>query len=289
MQMGQLRKTSWHGKTIYSLSSGRAFAWRNARLLMNQHYQWWPSQLVPPSKHWPFRILGSTSALPLGTVFIWKLDLSDQSGLYHKTRDHLAVWPSSPNIEAERLLHTLGLADRRNIPISIKSVDPTVKVKIPTPTTPDALFRYYLEICGPISRDSILSLAQFAPNPTEKTYLTALSRDKSIYADFLSRNQLNIGRLLEISTGGDPSTTWSKLPLSYLIEILPRTQPCYYSTTSSSVLSLQPPSMTALVSTSPLPNAPTSLIHGLATNYLLALSQSLTASSRSHIPPYRSL
>ena len=106
-----------------------------------------------------------------------ELDLSDQPELHYKTGDYLAV-PTNPDIEVERLLRILGLANRRNIPISIKSVDPTVKVKVPTPTTPGALFRYYLEICGPISHDSILSLAQFAPNPTVKTYLTALSRDK---------------------------------------------------------------------------------------------------------------
>ena len=107
-----------------------------------------------------------------------ELDPSNQPELHYKTGDYLVVWPTNPDIEVERLLRILGLADRRNIPISIKSVDPTVKVKVPTPTTPGALSRYYLEICGPISHDSILSLAQFAPNPTVKTYLTALSRDK---------------------------------------------------------------------------------------------------------------
>ena len=91
----------------------------------------------------------------LSGLYSYRLDLSDQ--------------PFSSDIEVERLLRILGLVNRRNIPISIKSVDPTVKVKVPTPTTPDALFRYHLEICGPISRESILSLAQFAPNPTVKT------------------------------------------------------------------------------------------------------------------------
>lgn len=69
-----------------------------------------------------------------------------------------------------------------------------------------------------------------------------------------------------------------KLPLSYLIQILPRTQPRYHSISSSSVLSPHAPSITALDSTSPLPNAPTSPIHSLTTNYLLVLSQSLTTS-----------
>ena len=106
------------------------------------------------------------------------LDLSDQPELHYKTGDYLAVWPTNPGIEVERLLRILGLADGRNIPISIKSVDPAVKVRVPTPTTPGALFRYYLEICSPIPHDSIFGLAQFAPNPTVKTYLTVSIRDK---------------------------------------------------------------------------------------------------------------
>jgi len=60
-----------------------------------------------------------------------ELGLSDQPELHYKTGDHLAVWLKNPGIEVERLLRILGLVDRGNIPISIKSVDPTVKVKVP--------------------------------------------------------------------------------------------------------------------------------------------------------------
>ena len=60
-----------------------------------------------------------------------ELGLSDQPELHCKTGDHLAVWPMNPDIEVGRLLRILGLVDWRNIPISIKSVDPTVKVKVP--------------------------------------------------------------------------------------------------------------------------------------------------------------
>ncbi|OCK75376.1 riboflavin synthase domain-like protein [Lepidopterella palustris CBS 459.81] len=212
-----------------------------------------------------------------------ELDLNDRPELHYKTGDHLAVWPTNPDVEVERLLRALGLSERRDIPISIKSLDPTVKVQVPTPTTTSVLFRYYLEICCPVSRDTILSLAKFAPTAAAKSYLTTLGQDKTAYAAFLTHTHLNIGRLLELSTSGDPNMIWSNLPLSYLIETLPRTQPRYYSISSSSVISPRAPSITALVSTSSLPNAPTSLVHGLATNYLLALSQSLTkAGSQPH-------
>lgn len=216
------------------------------------------------------------------------LDISHESEIHYKTGDHLAVWPTNPDVEVERLLAVLGLSSRRSIPLSIKSLDAAVKVRVPTPTSAEALFRYYLEICAPVSRDTILSIAQFAPSPAAKLFLTTLGKDKTAYADFLTRTHLNLGRLLElaISTSGDssPAGAWSGLPLSYLLETLTPTQPRYYSISSSSVVSPRAPSITALVSTSPLPNAPGELVHGLTTNYLLALSQSLSTAPDAPAP-----
>ncbi|KAF2090285.1 riboflavin synthase domain-like protein [Saccharata proteae CBS 121410] len=201
------------------------------------------------------------------------LDLSEHPEINYKTGDHLAVWPTNPDAEVERLLKALGLSARSEVPISINSLDSTIKVKLPTPTTATALFRYYLEICAPISRDTMIGLAQFAPSPEAKDYLMNLGKDKPAYADFLTRNHLTVGRLLELAS---PSKAWDALPLSYIVETLPSIQPRYYSISSSSAIQPRKPSITALVSTTPLPAAPTQTIHGLTTNYLLALFQSLT-------------
>ncbi|KAF2498068.1 putative NADPH-cytochrome P450 reductase [Lophium mytilinum] len=210
-----------------------------------------------------------------------ELDINDHSELHYKTGDHLAVWPTNPDNEVERLLRVLGLSERRDVPVSVKSLDETVKVKVPTPTTLSALFRYYLEICAPISRDTMASLAQFAPNPAIKTYLSTLATSKDAYADFLTRNYLTLGRLLEAALASDSSTpsTWPTLPLSWLLETLPHTQPRYYSISSSSAISPRTPAITALVSSTPLPSDPSQSINGVTSNYLLALSQSHSSSS----------
>ncbi|OCL13709.1 hypothetical protein AOQ84DRAFT_394900 [Glonium stellatum] len=205
-----------------------------------------------------------------------ELDLSDHSDLHYKTGDHLAVWPMNPDEEIERLLKALGISRDNHVPITVRSLDPTVKAKIPSPTTIVTLLSHYLEICAPVSREAILNLAQFAPSPKAKAYLLTLGGDKDLYTDLLTRNYLTMGRILLLAS---PDSTWSDLPLSYIIESLPQIQPRYYSISSSSVISPRRPSITAVVAKTPLVNAPTQCIFGLTTNYLLALSNSLSTSN----------
>ncbi|PKX98619.1 NADPH cytochrome P450 oxidoreductase family protein [Aspergillus novofumigatus IBT 16806] len=204
-----------------------------------------------------------------------ELDLSSQPEFTYKTGDHLAVWPGNPDAEVDVLVNALGLPpSRHEVPISITSLDPATKVKVPTPTTPIALFRYYLEICAPVNRDTLLGLSQFAPTPAAKDFLLQLGQDKTAYASFLNHTHLTLGRLLQLAC---PDTPWTTLPLSYLIETLTLVQPRYYSISSSSVLAPRKPSITVLVSSAPLPANPTQSIHGLTSNYLLALSASLAS------------
>ncbi|RAK95134.1 NADPH--cytochrome P450 reductase [Aspergillus ibericus CBS 121593] len=207
------------------------------------------------------------------------LDLSSVPEFTYKTGDHLAIWPSNPDAEVERLLQVLGLAARRDIPISIKSLDAATKVRVPTPTTAAALLRYYLEVCAPVNRDHVLGLAQFAPTPEAKTYLLQLGQDKATYANFINRTHVNLGRLLQLAA---PDTPWSALPLSYLVETLAPIQPRYYSISSSSVLAPRKPSITAIVSTTPVPENPEELVHGVTSNYLLALSENRRDATHPH-------
>lgn len=206
----------------------------------------------------------------------FEFDITEHPDLIYKTGDHLGVWAMNHDGEVNRLLKVLGLSERRTIPLSTKSLDPTIKVTCPTPTTIDALFRYYLEIGAPVGRDNMLGLAQFAPSPEAKSFLLRLGRDKSAYSEFLNRTHLNLGRLLEIAC---PSRSWTTLPLSYILEILPPMQPRFYSISSSSVLAPRNPTITVAVSTTSLVDNPEETIHGLASNYLLALSQQLESKS----------
>jgi len=213
-----------------------------------------------------------------------ELDIQDHPQLTYKTGDHLAIWPINPDEEVNRLIGILGLTDRRDIPILVNALESSVKVKLPSPTTLDALFRHYVEICAPVSRDTVKALVQFAPNSNAKAYLESISRDKEAYAEILTRTHVNIGRLLELATKDDTNTIWSNLPLAFLIEALPVMQPRYYSISSSSVLSPRSPSITALISNTFLVRNPENSIPGLTSNYILSLSNMLVGGRSKSAP-----
>lgn len=218
------------------------------------------------------------------------LDLTEHPQVTYKTGDHLAVWAMNPDEEVERLLAVLGLVGRRDAPLLVQALDTSVKVPVPSPTSIEAVLRHYLEICAPISRDAVKALGQFAPTEEARTFLAALSEDRASFAKFIADKHLNLGRLLEMAAQqgqpGSGSSTWASLPLSFLIETLPKMQPRYYSISSSSMISPRHPTITALVSTTPVAASTTATstdtssapapIPGLATNYLLGLSHSLS-------------
>lgn len=214
-----------------------------------------------------------------------EVDFSSFPDVKYKTGDHLAVWPLNPDPEVARLLRVLGLDERNDIPITINLLDPSAKLNVPTPTTRHTLFRHYLEICAPVSRDTILSFVQFAPTPSAKLFLSTLGKNKSAYAELLSGTHLNIGRLLQMAV--QDSSTWNDLPLSLLIESLPRLHPRYYSISSSSIVQARQAAITAAVTSKTLPQNPEEPLLGVTTNYLLALERSFNLGSGAQPRPHK--
>lgn len=201
-----------------------------------------------------------------------ELALNAYPQLLYKTGDHVGIWASNPDQEIDRLVGVLGLTEMMDTPLSILSIDPAVKVPLPTPTTVATLLRYYMEICGPVSREMARAMAEFAPSPESKAWLLDLTSSKTKYASFLERTHVNIGRLCEMASRHGFAAIWKDMPLTYLFENLPRMRPRYYSISSSSVLSPRTVAITALVSNTALGGGEEGFVPGLATNYLLANS-----------------
>lgn len=201
-----------------------------------------------------------------------ELDTNEFPELKYKTGDHLAVWPSNPTTEVERLVNILGLQDHLQTPLLLSSLDPSVQNKLPSPTTWSALLQYYLEIGAPVPREIVLALAQFAPSASLKATLTQLGEDKDAYHDYCSKNHITFGRLLENVSSS--SENWSSsLPLSFILESIPTLSPRYYSISSSSIVSPKQISITVATSSEILPTQ-TARIPGLTTDYLLDIEQS---------------
>lgn len=196
-----------------------------------------------------------------------ELDLNEHPGLRYKTGDHLGVWPVNPSAEVDRLVQALGISASKDTPISVSSFEQGEKLKIPSPTTPAALFGNYLEICAPVSRETIALLAQFAPTEAAKTHISQLSADKKAHQQLLESKYINLGRLLEL-VAPTPGA-WQHLPLTFVIESLPAMQPRWYSISSSSVVHARQVAITAVVNDNALTSS-TEHIPGLCTNYLLA-------------------
>lgn len=196
-----------------------------------------------------------------------EIDVSG-SNLAYETGDHIAIWPTNAGAEVDRFLKVFGLEEKRHTVITIKGLDITAKVPIPTPTTYDAAVRYYMEICAPVSRQFMSSLAAFAPDETAKAELVRLGGDKDYFQEKVSSQCFNIAQALESIT----SKPFSSVPFSLLIEGINKIQPRYYSISSSSLVQKDKISITAVVESTRIPGA-THIVKGVTTNYLLALKQ----------------
>ncbi|GAB1318969.1 NADPH--cytochrome P450 reductase [Madurella fahalii] len=191
------------------------------------------------------------------------------SNLSYQTGDHIAVWPTNAGEEVDRFLNIFDLASKRHNVISVKALEPTAKVPFPTPTTFDAIARYHMEICAPVSRQFLATLAAFAPDEESKAEMTKLGSDKDYFHSQVNVHHLNIARLLERVSKGKK---WTNVPFSALIEGITKLQPRYYSISSSSLEQPKTISITAVVETQDLPGREDPF-RGVSTNYLLALKQ----------------
>ncbi|RYP51986.1 hypothetical protein DL768_002782 [Monosporascus sp. mg162] len=197
-----------------------------------------------------------------------EVDISG-SNLSYQTGDHIAVWPTNPGQEVDEFLSIIGLDGKRDNVISVKALEPTAKVPFPTPTTYDAIVRYHLEICAPVSRQFLGTLAAFAPDEAVKAEMAKLGDDKDYFHDKINKNHYNIARTLRVVSGGKK---WSNVPFSAFIEGLTKLQPRYYSISSSALVQPKKISITAVVENQLIPGRQDPF-KGVATNYLFALKQ----------------
>lgn len=191
------------------------------------------------------------------------------SNLRYTTGDHIAVWPTNAGKEVDRFLRVLGLTEKKDTVFTVKGLDSTAKIPFPSPTTYDAVARYHMEICAPISRQFISSIAPFSPSEPIKNEMIKIGGDKDYFKKKVSSQKVNIGQFLDIMGEGQ---SWSKIPFSLFMEGIHKLQPRYYSISSSSAVQKNKISVTAIVESVEVPGAP-HVVKGVTTNYLLALSE----------------
>jgi NADPH-ferrihemoprotein reductase len=196
-----------------------------------------------------------------------EFDISSSTVTY-ETGDHVAIWPINSELEVARFLSVFGLAERAALDVCIRSRDPTTKIPIPPKTTYEAVARYYLDICAPVSRQFLSLLAVFAPDDASREKITRLCADSLVFQTEVTSRNLNLAQLLQTL---ESSGSWRGVPFSLLLENISKLRPRYYSISSSSLTSKKTISITAVVKSEPKTSWSPGF-KGVATNYLLALS-----------------
>lgn len=166
------------------------------------------------------------------------------SNLKYSTGDHLAIWPSNSDQNVSKFVECFGLSDKIDDVFSLKALDSTTQIPFPCPITYSAVIRYHFEVSGPISRQTLTSIAPFAPNDQSKSEAIRLGADKIAFAQEIHDRCFNLADALLYISKGVP---WSSVPFVYLIEVVPSLQPRYYSISSSSMSEKQVIHVTAVV------------------------------------------
>ncbi|CAG8525439.1 11060_t:CDS:2 [Diversispora eburnea] len=214
-----------------------------------------------------------------------EFDIKD-SGITYQSGDHVAIWPINPEQEVYRLLKVLGLWEKKDTIVTVESTDPSASKKhpFPVPTTYATIFRYYLDIHTPASRQFLATLASYAPTEEGKSKLTILGQDKETYKTEVMDAHLTLGEILEdISPNGKPLDT---IPLDLIIETLPRLQSRYYSISSSPKVTPDTIHITASILTFNPISKSQKTVYGLATNYIHQVHRKLRNIQHPDNAPY---
>lgn len=159
-------------------------------------------------------------------------DLSSYSNIKYQTGDHIAVWPENPAEDVQMIVRLLGLHEKRDTAITISPRDGSSELKLPSRTTIDALFRHHLDICGPVSRGTVLAITRMAPASLIKDSLSAMATSKATFLNQLTTNHLSFVRILQQTIALDPSASWETLSLPFVIDHVGPMIPRLYSISS---------------------------------------------------------
>ncbi|KAI8084726.1 uncharacterized protein BX664DRAFT_171383 [Halteromyces radiatus] len=201
------------------------------------------------------------------------IDISG-TNLSYQTGDHVAMWPTNNEDEVLRLASVLGLTDKLDAVVMVKAIDPAASKQypFPVPATYRAIFRHYLDICAPVSRQSLMPLVEYAPTEASKEFLKLLATDKDEYRLKVGEAVRNLGQVLELVTTIDnhenTSGLFATVPFDLIVESISRLQPRYYSISSSAKEKPTTISATCVTLAYQPEPTPDRTVYGVNTNFL---------------------
>ncbi|KAI8970136.1 hypothetical protein BDF20DRAFT_106420 [Mycotypha africana] len=208
-----------------------------------------------------------------------EIDISN-TNLTYQTGDHVALWPTNNEVEVERLAKALGLMDKLDTAVRVQAADAAASKKspFPIPTTYRAIFRHYVDICSAVSRQTLMSLTEYAPSEKSKELLRQLASDKEEYRKRVADVTRNLGEVLEMLAAAESMElegSFSAIPFDLIVESIPRLQPRYYSISSSSKESPKTIAVTAVTLQYTPETSHPRTVYGVNTNYLWKLHEAI--------------
>ncbi|KAF5718730.1 NCP1-NADPH-cytochrome P450 reductase [Fusarium mundagurra] len=201
--------------------------------------------------------------------------------LHYQTGDHLSVSPINSDIEVERFLRVFGLWDKRRETIRVRPLSDDLSPPFPSPCSYESATRFYIDICGPVSREVISTLGNSLSDAKQKTKLRQLGKDKEAFLALTEGAYYNIASMVEALFPGETVD----VPFAIIIEAMPKLQSRYYSISSSSALDANKVSITVAIESFPIQNT-NRHFSGVATNFILDVASTENeVMSRSRVQP----
>lgn len=162
----------------------------------------------------------------------------------YEAGDHLAIYPQNDSKIVDKIGKLLDI-DLDAI-ISLKNVDEDSSKKhpFPCPCSYRTALTHYVDLSHTPRTHVLKELAEYASNEEHKKLLKTMSsptdEGKALYSEYIIKNARSIVHVLEDL----PSI---KIPLGYLLELMPRLQARYYSISSSPKINPERISITAVL------------------------------------------
>ena len=223
-----------------------------------------------------------------------EFSLYDCPSITYETGDYLCISPMNPDREVDAILKLLGVWDTREEAIQLLPVSSTSQpgIRLPSPTTMEGLFRYSLDICGPISREFLGGLTEFAIDPGVRARIEILASQRDVFHDKVTSRRMTLAGLLQDVAGlpiGDAEMRLKlAIPPTYMLENLKRLQPRSYSISSSAIVDPGVVAITTLAvsETFESMSAGCHRFYGVTSNYLKQLHQEFNGQTHDDtVPP----
>ncbi|CAG9535885.1 unnamed protein product [Cercopithifilaria johnstoni] len=187
----------------------------------------------------------------------------NEARMRYEVGDHLGVFPTNDPVLVEELGRLLG-ADM-DLRFSLVNLDEEnlKRNPFPCPCTIRTAFTHYVDICAPVKSNVLRALVSFtnAENEKERLLLLSTANEQGLkeYGNYIQKERRSIIDILRAFPTCKP-------PVDYVLELLPRLQPRYYSISSSSKYSHNSLAITVVITRYMIGDR---LIKGVCTNFLL--------------------